>query len=308
MTTRCRSWTNWRAARKNWPNSSATKLKPRSSAGSRKCSAARPKNCSARWSRWRRIIPSPVLREVRRAVLRRVLPANPLRAVVLGQSGGQSGSGGKPAATDPRVQQSLDRLKQATDDMRRATSPQQSEAEARRAADRLKEATDLLGGMRQQQSSSKVDALADEASRLAKEQRDQSDRLASCSDSRRTDTGPVLGTRANLPTIASNWPRTWANWKRISRTRRASSPPTIRPQLPPSCARRSATCSNPIFAHAFSEARTGCVAASIPTPMERSRKLRRACSASKKKSMTRSRPWALLRSRETIRSRVLKLL
>ena len=60
--------------------------------------------------------------------------------------------------------------------MRRATSPQQSEAEARRAADRLKEATDLLGGMRQQQASSRVDSLADETSRLTKEQRDQADR------------------------------------------------------------------------------------------------------------------------------------
>jgi hypothetical protein len=93
-----------------------------------------------------------------------------------GNSSGQSGREGKPGA-DPRVQQSLDRLRQATDDMRRATSPQQSEAEARRAADRLKEATDLLGGMRQQQAASKLDSLADEASRLAKEQRDQSDRI-----------------------------------------------------------------------------------------------------------------------------------
>src|ERR1019366_3944664 len=40
----------------------------------------------------------------------------------------------------------------------------------------LKEATDLLGGMRQQQASSRVDSLVDETSRLAKEQRDQSDR------------------------------------------------------------------------------------------------------------------------------------
>ncbi len=95
-----------------------------------------------------------------------------------GQSGsGQSSAGGKSGSSDPRVQQSLDRLKQATDDMRRATSPQQSEAEARRAADRLKEATDLLGGMRQQQSSSKVDSLADETSRLAKEQSEQSNRI-----------------------------------------------------------------------------------------------------------------------------------
>jgi len=95
-----------------------------------------------------------------------------------GQSGsGQSGAGGKSGSGDPRVQQSLDRLRQATDDMRRATSPQQSEAEARRAADRLKEATDLLGGMRQQQTSSKVDALAEEASHLAGQQREQSDRI-----------------------------------------------------------------------------------------------------------------------------------
>jgi hypothetical protein len=92
-------------------------------------------------------------------------------------SSGQSSGGGKQGSTDPRVQQALDRLKQATDDMRRATSPQQSEAEARRAADRLKEATDLLGGMRQQQASSRLGSLADETSRLAKEQRDQADRI-----------------------------------------------------------------------------------------------------------------------------------
>jgi hypothetical protein len=92
-------------------------------------------------------------------------------------SSDQSSAGGKQGSTDPRVQQSLDRLKQATDDMRRATSPQQGEAEARRAADRLKEATDLLGGMRQQQASSRLGSLADETSRLAKEQRDQADRI-----------------------------------------------------------------------------------------------------------------------------------
>jgi hypothetical protein len=90
-------------------------------------------------------------------------------------SSGQSGAGGKSG--DPRVQQALDRLRQATDDMRRATSPQQTEAEARRAADRLKEATDLLGSMRQQQSQSKVDSLAEEAGRLAQEERDQAARI-----------------------------------------------------------------------------------------------------------------------------------
>jgi hypothetical protein len=91
-------------------------------------------------------------------------------------SSGQSSGEGKQNSTDPRVQQSLDRLKQATDDMRRASSPQQSEAEARRAADRLKEATDMLGGMRQQQASSRLGALADETSRLVKQQQDQAER------------------------------------------------------------------------------------------------------------------------------------
>ncbi len=93
-----------------------------------------------------------------------------------GQSGsGQSGANG--ASGDPRVQQSLDRLRQATDDMRRATSPEQAEAAARRAADRLKEATDLLGSMRQQQSAGKVDSLANDAERLAQEEKNQNDRI-----------------------------------------------------------------------------------------------------------------------------------
>jgi hypothetical protein len=94
-----------------------------------------------------------------------------------GQSGSSGQSGANGGTGDPRVQQSLDRLRQATDDMRRATSPQQSEAEARRAADRLKEATDLLGSMRQQQSSGKVDSLADEASRLAQQERDNAGKI-----------------------------------------------------------------------------------------------------------------------------------
>jgi hypothetical protein len=41
----------------------------------------------------------------------------------------------------------------------------------------LKEATDLLDSMRQQQASSRLGSLADETSRLAKEQRDQADRI-----------------------------------------------------------------------------------------------------------------------------------
>jgi hypothetical protein len=109
-----------------------------------------------------------------------------------GQSGsaGQSGANGKSG--DPRVQQALDRLRQATDDMRRATTPQQSEAEARRAADRLKEATDLLGSMRHEQSSSKVDSLADEASRLTQEEHDQAEKIQQAFGQ---GPGPMVGTQ-----------------------------------------------------------------------------------------------------------------
>lgn len=90
---------------------------------------------------------------------------------------GQSGSSGSQGSGDPRVQQSLDRLRQATDDMRRAASQPRNDAEARRAADRLREATNLLNGMRQQQNSSRLGGLADETSRLANQQREQSDRI-----------------------------------------------------------------------------------------------------------------------------------
>jgi hypothetical protein len=127
--------------------------------------------------------------------------ANPQGSSQSGSSGnsssgssGQSGGEGKQSSSDPRVQQSLDRLKQATDDMRRATSPEQSEAEARRAADRLKEATDVLGGMRQQQASSRLGSLADETSRLAKEQRDQAERTRQAFGQQTgSQTGPQAG-------------------------------------------------------------------------------------------------------------------
>jgi hypothetical protein len=90
--------------------------------------------------------------------------------------GGQTGEGQSGAAAQS-LQQALNRLRQASDDLRRAASSQQSKADARRAADRLEEAANLLGGMRQQQPSGRLDSLAREADRLGSEQRAQSDRL-----------------------------------------------------------------------------------------------------------------------------------
>ncbi|HVB57035.1 MAG TPA: hypothetical protein VNE63_11465 [Candidatus Acidoferrales bacterium] len=95
-----------------------------------------------------------------------------------GQSGQSSGQAGQSrGASDPRVQQALDRLRQANDDMRRADSGQQGNAEARRAADRLREATNMLAGAQQQHASGRLDAMGQEADRLAGEERDQADRL-----------------------------------------------------------------------------------------------------------------------------------
>src|SRR3984885_4633472 len=94
-----------------------------------------------------------------------------------GQPAGQSSSSGG-SASDPRVQQALNQMRQANDDMRRANSDgQQGQADARRAAQRLRDATNLLGGTQRQQNSGRLDSLAQEAQRLANEQRGQSDRI-----------------------------------------------------------------------------------------------------------------------------------
>jgi hypothetical protein len=90
-----------------------------------------------------------------------------------GQSQSQGGSGSD--SRDYRVQQALDQLRQANQDMERA---QRDDAEARRAADRLRDATNLLGSMQQQQASGRLDSMASEADRLAAEQRDQADRMS----------------------------------------------------------------------------------------------------------------------------------
>ena len=92
-----------------------------------------------------------------------------------GQSSGQSSGGG--VSSDPRVQQALNQLRQANDDMRRANSQGQGQADARRAAQRLRDATNLLGGTQRQQNSGRLDALAQEADRLASEQHGQSGRI-----------------------------------------------------------------------------------------------------------------------------------
>jgi len=90
-------------------------------------------------------------------------------------SSGQAGQSG--SASDPRVQLALNQLRQAGEDMRRASSQPQSQADARRAAERLREATNLLGNAQRQHQSGRLDALAGEVERLTSEQHEQSDRI-----------------------------------------------------------------------------------------------------------------------------------
>jgi hypothetical protein len=115
-----------------------------------------------------------------------------------GQSSSQSQSGQGGSGSDPRVQQALNQLRQANEDMRRASSQSQSQADARRAAERLREATNLLGSAQRQRQSGRMDALAGEAERLATEQRQQSDRIHAMASGQRSPNGASGDSPENL--------------------------------------------------------------------------------------------------------------
>jgi hypothetical protein len=88
------------------------------------------------------------------------------------RSADQAADGRQQAA-----QQALDRLRQANDDMKRAVSQNASAADSRRAADRLRQATDLLGGIEQQDASSRLKSMAQTADQLAVRQKQQADHV-----------------------------------------------------------------------------------------------------------------------------------
>ncbi len=92
-----------------------------------------------------------------------------------GQSNsGQSNSG---QSREQAAQQALDRLRQANDDMKRATTQGASAADSRRAADRLRQATDLLGGLQQQDAAGRLNSMAQTAEQLAARQKQQADQV-----------------------------------------------------------------------------------------------------------------------------------
>jgi hypothetical protein len=110
-----------------------------------------------------------------------------------GKKGSQSGADTRDGNTDPRVQQALNRLRAANQEMRRAggqQDDQQSSEQARRAAEQLRDATNLLGGAQKQQASGKLDSLAREAGRLSKEENAQAGRIQSLASQQNEEGGP----------------------------------------------------------------------------------------------------------------------
>lgn len=93
----------------------------------------------------------------------------------------KNGSQGQ-AGADPRIQRTIDNLRRANEDMRRAAAndPQSGkggEAEASRAAERLQEAKEALGGLRRDETSGQLDDLARRAERIANDQKEFANQL-----------------------------------------------------------------------------------------------------------------------------------
>ena len=84
---------------------------------------------------------------------------------------------------DPRLQEAINHLAQAEDDMRQAASAQQSGSQdqstagQRRAADKLRQAQDVLNGMERQQSGQSLDDMVKQAEQLSSHQQDFANRL-----------------------------------------------------------------------------------------------------------------------------------
>ena len=93
------------------------------------------------------------------------------------QSAQSRGSNGNGDASDPRVTQALNRLRNADEAMKRSAGQQQSSEAARQAADQLRQAASLMSSTQQQQATGKLDSLSRETDRLSKEEHAQADRI-----------------------------------------------------------------------------------------------------------------------------------
>jgi len=97
-----------------------------------------------------------------------------------GQQQGRGSSSGSQSSTDQRIEQALNRVRSASDAMKRAGTPgaSGSSAEAQRqAAERLREATGMLGGAQQSLAGNRMGQLSREADRIQQEEKAQAQRI-----------------------------------------------------------------------------------------------------------------------------------
>jgi hypothetical protein len=91
--------------------------------------------------------------------------------------GSRAQSNADEGASDPRVTQALNRLREADQEMKRSAGQQQSAEAAKQAADQLRQAASLMSGTQQQQATGRLDSLSRETDRLSKEEHAQADRV-----------------------------------------------------------------------------------------------------------------------------------
>jgi hypothetical protein len=110
-----------------------------------------------------------------------------LERMTSGQGTGAAAGALSARSADARgVQQSLSRLREAQDEMRRSVDERDA-GDARRAAQALRDATSVMGGLQQHETERQIDGLARAADRLAAEEERQAAQLRRLTAGRATE-------------------------------------------------------------------------------------------------------------------------
>jgi hypothetical protein len=120
-------------------------------------------------------------------------------------AGGSAGSA-RNNSTDKRIEQSLTRLQEATEAMRRSGMQGQNTGASREAADQLRQASNLLASKQQQLASDKMGSLAREADRLKQEEHIQAGKISKLAgqqdDTGTTDLSAMMAQRREQNQLA----------------------------------------------------------------------------------------------------------
>ena len=123
------------------------------------------------------------------------------------QSSGQSPDESSDQSSAQQIAQALNRLRRATEAMKRSDAPGRSNS-AQQAAEQLGQASNMLAGTQQQLSTDKLSALAHEAERLRQEERSQAGRISKFAGQPDapsiTDLDAMLARRRDLTQLAQN--------------------------------------------------------------------------------------------------------